>query len=318
MDPLTHLLDHPRAHNAFTLQVVMQPPWAVDIRDEAALSLVLATGGSAWIHTTDDGPEVVLRPGDVVLIRGPRPYTVGGGRASEPIGVIHPGQVCETPDGVSLHASMAHGVRTWGNDPDGTDTMVVASYETTSETGRLVSDALPRIAHLPTGRLDPGLIELVTRELGRDALAQTSLLDRLVDVVLISSVRAWLADHPTDTPGWISASRDPAVAAALQAIHAEPGHPWTIDELAARGAVSRATLAARFRQQVGVPPMTYLTRWRLTLASDLLDDHGRTLAAIAHDVGYGSAFAFSTAFKKQFGVSPAAYRKRIRADRMVG
>jgi len=218
--------------------------------------------------------------------------------------------VCTTPDGVALHQSMAHGVRTWGNDPDGADTMIVASYESTSEIGQLVTDALPAVAFVPAGNIDSGLVEVVTAELRRDSLAQTSLLDRLVDVILISAVRAWLAQHPTDTPGWITATKDPAVGTALELIHTRPGHSWTIDELAAAGNVSRATLAARFRQQVGVPPMTYLAKWRLTLASDLLGEPRLTLAAIARDIGYSSAFAFSTAFKKQFGVSPTRYRQQ--------
>jgi len=308
MDPLTHLLDHPRAHHAFTLKVVMRAPWAVEIRDEAALTVVVMTSGSAWLGANRG--EWELRAGDVALIRGPDPYRVGDRRESDVIAVIHPGQVCTTPDGVDLHQSMAHGVRTWGNDPRGDDTMVVASYESTSEIGQLVTDAMPALAFLPAGRIDPGLLGVMTAELDRDALAQTSLLDRLVDVILISAVRAWLDEHPTDTPGWISATRDPAVAAALELIHAQPEHSWTIDELAALCNVSRATLAARFRQQVGVPPMTYLARWRLTLASDLLGEPRLTLAAIARDIGYSSAFAFSTAFKKQFGVSPTRYRQQ--------
>jgi AraC-like DNA-binding protein len=308
MDPLTHLLDHPRAHNAFTLKVVMQAPWAVDIRDESAITIVLMTSGAARLGT--DHGEWELAPGDVALIRGPDPYRIGDRRGSPPIAVISPGQVCTTPHGVALHQSMLHGVRTWGNNPDGGDTMIVASYESTSEIGQLVTDALPAVAFVPAGNIDSGLVEVVTAELGRDSLAQTSLLDRLVDVILISAVRAWLAQHPTDTPGWITATRDPAVGTALELIHAQPGYCWTIDELAAAGNVSRATLAARFRQQVGVPPMTYLARWRLTLASDLLGEPRLTLAAIARDIGYSSAFAFSTAFKKQFGVSPTRYRQQ--------
>ena len=110
-----------------------------------------------WFGLAGHRPgEWELAPGDVALIRGPDPYRVADRRESEPIAVIHPGQVCTTPDGVDLHQSMAHGVRTWGNDPDGADTMVVASYESTSEIGRLVTDALPAVAYLPAGRIDPG------------------------------------------------------------------------------------------------------------------------------------------------------------------
>jgi AraC-like DNA-binding protein len=312
MNPLSHLLDHPRAQGAFTLTMTMRPPWAVQIEDDCALTLLVIRSGAPWLEA--DGDWSQFGPGDVVLVRGPGPYRMGDTPASPLTAVIHPDQRCTTPDGIELHQSMAHGVRLWGNDPAGPDSMIVASYANVGEVGRLVTDVLPRVAHLLAGKIDPTLISLLAKEIGGDAPAQGTVLDRLVDVLLITAIRAWIEGNRPDLPGWIAGSPDQAVAAALDAIHDRPEHPWTISELAALGAVSRATLAARFTEQVGAPPIAYLTRWRLTLARDLLTDNATTLATVARNVGYSSPFALSAAFKNTFGLSPSSYRRHLKAS----
>lgn len=323
MDPLSGLLDHPRARGAFTLRVVMDPPWSIDVRDEAALTLVVVLRGSGRLVADGRGTE--LRPGDVAVVRGPQPYVVDhlgddartGARPAVPLqpsltsAVIGPDQSCTTPDGTDLHLVMAHGTHTWGNAAGGADSLLVATYPGASEVGRLAIEALPRVAHVPAGS-GPGtpLVDLLVHELTGDGIGQSTVVDRLVDVVLVATVRAWLAAHPDDAPGWLSAPRDPVVHGALRAIHDRPAEPWTVLTLAQEVDVSRATFAARFRAQVGSPPMAYLTRWRLTLAADLLTTTDRTLASIAADVGYGSAFALSAAFSQQTGTSPSRYRRQ--------
>lgn len=331
MDPLSGLLDHPRARGAFTLRVVMDPPWSIDVRDEAALTLVVVLRGSGRLVADGRGTE--MRPGDVAVVRGPQPYVVehlepntddGTGPATQAdalpaapahlsvtSAVIGPDQSCTTPDGTDLHLAMAHGTHTWGNTADGADSLLVATYPGTNEAGRLATEALPRVAHVPAGS-GPGttLVDLLVHELTADQVGQSTVIDRLVDVVLVAAVRAWLAAHPDDAPGWLSTAHDPVVHGALRAIHDRPAEPWTVLTLSREVDVSRATFAARFRTQVGSPPMAYLTRWRLTLAADLLTTTDRTLASIAADVGYGSAFALSAAFSQQMGTSPSRYRRQ--------
>jgi len=317
MDPLSGLLDHPRARGAFTLRLVMDPPWSIDVRDEAALTLVVVLRGSGRLVA--DGRKTEIRPGDVAVVRGPQPYVVehleadalpsAPAHPSLTSAVIGPDQSCTTPDGTDLHLAMAHGTHTWGNTADGTDSLLVATYPGASEVGRLATEALPRVAHVPAGSgPETALVDLLVHELTADQVGQSTVVDRLVDVVLVATVRAWLAAHPDDAPGWLSTAHDPVVHGALRAIHDRPAEPWTVLTLAREVDVSRATFAARFRMQVGSPPMAYLTRWRLTLAADLLTSTDRTLASIAADVGYGSAFALSTAFSQQMGTSPSRYR----------
>ena len=121
-------------------------------------------------------------------------------------------------------------------------------------------------------------------------------------------LRAWFARPDAEAPAWYRANGDPVVGRALRLLHHNPSHPWTVATLAAEVGVSRAALARRFTELVGEPPMTFLTGWRLALAADLLRDPDATLGAVAHQVGYGSPFALSAAFKRVRGISPQQHR----------
>ena len=123
-------------------------------------------------------------------------------------------------------------------------------------------------------------------------------------------MRAWFSRPDAEAPAWYRAHTDPVVGKALRMLHNNPAHPWTVAELAAENGISRAALARRFTDLVGEPPMTFLTGWRLALAADLLREPGATVGAVAHQVGYGSPFALSTAFKRVHGISPREHQLR--------
>jgi AraC-like DNA-binding protein len=103
------------------------------------------------------------------------------------------------------------------------------------------------------------------------------------------------------------------VGAALALLHRRPCHPWTISELAAESGASRSGLAERFTRFLGEPPLTYLTRWRLLLAATKLQTTHNTVLQVAFEVGYESEAAFNRAFKREFGVPPAQYRRSLTA-----
>ncbi|WP_182876220.1 AraC family transcriptional regulator [Microbispora sp. H10670] len=311
MDALADLLDGPRARGAFLLRATLSPPWSVRIRDEAPLCLVAMLRDQAWI--TPDGDRTVrVGPGDVAVVRGPGHYTVADDPATPPQVVIHPGQVCTTPDGRSLSAEMDLGTRGWGNDPDGSAVMLVGAYQARGAVTRRLLAALPTLLVLPGDSWDGSLVTLLGREIGRDEPGQEVVLDRLLDLLLIAVLRAWFSRPDARAPGWYRAHGDPVVGPALRMLHAEPARPWTVAELAGRAGVSRAALAQRFGRLVGEPPMAYLTGLRLALAADLLRETDATLEAVARQVGYGTAFALSTAFKREHGVSPQRYRESLR------
>lgn len=134
--------------------------------------------------------------------------------------------------------------------------------------------------------------------------------DRLLDLVLVLALRAWCA-RPGARPAWYRALADSAIGDALRLLHEDPAHRWTVAALAAKVGMSRAAFAARITSLVGQPPLTYLTGWRMTLAADLLRDTEATVVAVAREVGYEDAFAFSVAFKRARGVSPSIWRRQV-------
>ena len=200
------------------------------------------------------------------------------------------------------------GVRTWGTDPNGETMLLTGIYDVPGEiSGRMLS-AIPGTIVVRAASWDSRLIPLLHEEAARDQPGQEAVLDRLLDLLLIAALRAWFSRPEADTPAWYQAQNDPVVGKALRALQHNPTHPWTLASLAAETHVSRATLAHRFHDLVGEPPMTYLTRWRLSLAADLLRASETTIANVAGQVGYGSPYALSTAFKRVYGVSPHHYR----------
>jgi AraC-like DNA-binding protein len=313
MDALAGLLDGPRARDAFLLRAIMDPPWSVRIQDRAPLSLVIMVQGHAWMVPDGGAPEPVPS-GAAAVVRGPSPYAFADDPATSPQVVIHPGQQCTTPDGRDLSGAMTLGVRTWGTSLDGSVVMLIGTYQLDGEVSRRLLDVLPDRLVLPAHAWDSPLVPLLAREIVRDEPGQEVVLDRLLDLLLIAVLRAWLARPEAQAPGWYRAHRDPLVGRALHLIHGDPAHPWTVARLAASVGGSRAALARRFTDLVGEPPMAYLTGWRLALAADLLREPDTTVAAVARRVGYGSAFALSAAFKRVRGISPQQHRALVRRD----
>jgi AraC-like DNA-binding protein len=307
VDALTGLLDGPRARGAFLLRALLDPPWSIRVQDEAPLSLVAVVRGGAVV-LPDAGTVARLEPGDVAVTSGPAPFTFADDPATPVQIVIHPGERCTTPDGVDLSGELDLGVRTWGNSPAGSTTLLVGTYQLHSEIGRRLLRALPPLLVLPADAWDSPVVGLLAAEIGRDEPGQEAVLDRLLDLLLIAVLRAWFARPEAAAPAWYRAHADPVVGRALRLIQHNPAHPWTVAALAGQIGLSRAALARRFTELVGEPPMSYLTGWRLALAADLLREPEATVDAVARQVGYGSGFALSAAFKRVRGVSPRDHR----------
>lgn len=169
---------------------------------------------------------------------------------------------------------------------------------------------LPKLVHLPNrAGSRPELraaIDLLGGELGEQRPGSCVAVPSLLDLLLVYMIRSWVSEGRTGV--WPTVLGDPVASAALRALHSDPSAPWTNDRLAAEAGVSRPTLARRFTALVGRPPMAYLTWWRLTFAATLLRDTQDPLATIARRVGYGTPYALSHAFSREFGTTPGRYR----------
>ena len=150
------------------------------------------------------------------------------------------------------------------------------------------------------------MMETADRRAGGD-----SVLARLSELMFIEVVRRYLETLPQGRGGWLAGLRDPCVGKALSLLHAAAAQDWTLEELAKAAGVSRSVLAERFTEVVGIPPMQYLAKWRMQIASGLLSGGSINIATIAAEAGYGSEAAFSRAFKKLMGVPPSAWRHRL-------
>lgn len=307
MDALAGLLDGPRARGAFLLRCSLDPPFALRVQDRAPLTVLAVARGEAWLLPQDAEP-VRLGCGDVAVLRGPDPYVVCDDPGTPLQALIQPGQRCTAPDGQVCEVMADQGVRGWGNSPDGRTVLLTGTYLLPGEVSRRLLASLPQLLSVPAGSWEEPLVGYLAAQVDRDEPGQQAVLDRLLDLLVIAVLRAWLARPEAQAPGWYSAHADPVVGPALHLMHTDPGAPWTVASLAAACGVSRAAMARRFHDLVGQPPMAFLSDWRLTVAADLLREPGATVEGVAHRVGYGSGFALSTAFKRVRGVSPRQHR----------
>lgn len=178
----------------------------------------------------------------------------------------------------------------------------------------LLSGLLPSIVHLrpsdkAAGRLS-GLLELIGDEATSDYPGKSLVLERLLEVMLIESLRHRPGDVGATQRGLLAGLADPQIAVALRDLHRDVSHGWTVAELAKRAGMSRSVFAERFVETVGMAPIDYLLKWRIALAKDALRSTNRSLSEIAGMIGYQSASAFSTAFSRVVGCPPARYGAR--------
>lgn len=136
------------------------------------------------------------------------------------------------------------------------------------------------------------------------------MVSRLIDLLVIRTLRSW-ADSQSNHPGWLSGLNDRRIARALNAMHTEPNRTWSVESLAKIAAMSRSLFAERFNATVGEPPLRYLTKWRLTIAADMLRDTPIKITEAARGTGYSSDAAFSRAFKRHFGFPPSEIQRQL-------
>ncbi|HEV7976249.1 AraC family transcriptional regulator [Amycolatopsis sp.] len=310
MDTLADLLDGVRAKGALITQSILSSPWSLRFASGAQLTLVTMLRGRAWIVPAA-GEAVLLGAGDIAIVRGPAPYTVSNDPTIAPQRVITSADYCTRTVRAVQDDGPALSARTCGVAEDGSALLLSGAYDGKAGISGRLLDVLPEALVVRDGDNHFPMLDLVAAEIARDRPGQQAVLDRLLDLILISTLRAWFDRPQSRAPVWYRELDDAVVGHALRLVHDNPAHPWTVATLAAEVGVSRAAFARRFVAQVGEPPMSYLAGWRIALASDLLRETNTTVGSIARKVGYANTFALSVAFKRRRGITPTEHRSEV-------
>lgn len=296
MDILQEHLIRARASGGVFARSAAVPPWGLRFPGTIQLAVHAVVRGRAWLWTEGGGDPLELTPGDLTLVRGGPDHFVAH----------EPGAHCVLPGEFrSLPAEDA------GPPGPGSAVFLCGAYRFAGDIGRGLVAALPPVLSLPASVDDPihQVVTLLSREMLHTEPGKQTVLDRLLDVLVVLGLRAGLTRSAT-APAWFRAASDPRLSPALQAIHASAGKPWTVNDLAKLSNMSRATFARVFHQALGQAPMQYLADWRMTLARDLLLAQDATLDEIATRVGYSSVYAFTTAFRRHHGEPPRRWQQR--------
>lgn len=324
-DTLSDVLEAVKLTGALFFIVDARTPWVAEApaspdlapvilpRSQHVVSYHVVSQGSCWCESPGQ-PAMRLEAGDVLVVPSGQAYQIASACG------LRTGWSLD--DALSWFRAMACGelpfVVTEGGD--GPERLALVC-------GFLGCDALPFNPVLTTlpallkVRLDGdsgtrmnALLEFAIAESSRAHPGSRSVLLRIAELVFVEVLRSYLTNASGEGASWLGGLRDPIVGRALARLHAQPARPWTLPELAREAGASRTVLAERFLHFVGCPPILYLTRWRMQLAATHLAARGTPISTVAARVGYESEAAFSRAFKKVTGVTPASWRGRRRAD----
>jgi AraC-like DNA-binding protein len=276
-------------------------------RAQNVLSFHVAMKGECWAGLAGQAP-VPIAEGDVVVFPHGDAYYLGGRQQVAP-----PADVSQSLQYLAAHQQglMPFLISRGGR----CDVRLACGFLGCDLTPfNPLVETLPRMLVIRResrrpDRLD-AMLELVLEESRRPQPGGANMRLRLSELLFVEVVRRHFENADETVTGWLAAARDEVVGRALTLLHAKPAQSWSLAELAKKSGASRSVLAERFTRLLGVPPMQYLARWRMQVAAHRLAETRTKVSAVALEVGYDSEAAFSRAFKKTTGVTPAAWRER--------
>ena len=296
------MLQRSRARGAAFSHSTIRGPFGLDFPGVPGLAVHAIVEGE--LHLWADGETERLIGGDIVLVRGGVDHSLA----------TAPGASCRPLHEYMEAARVSPRRFVLGERGERSEFFCGAYIFDGDICSRLLA-LLPETVRLrpAAGSALRATLDLLAREMLDDEPGQQTLLDRLLDVALVQVLREHFGALGTEAPAWFRASRDPELGPVLRALHEDPAHRWTVEELADRAALSRAAFARRFTAQMGMAPLAYLTGWRMALARERLRDGDDRIAAVADALGYASEFSFAAAFKRHHGVAPGRWRATARS-----
>ncbi|HEX6810713.1 MAG TPA: AraC family transcriptional regulator [Planctomycetota bacterium] len=324
MDAFSEVLKALRLESGIFLEAEFTAPWCIDSAPgkDDVLHILPSAEHVAIYHLVvegacrarlPDGPPVELAAGDLIMFPHGDGHMLGSDVSREPIGA----ETLVQPSPQGGPARITHG-------GGGARTRLVCGFMACdSRLCRPMLGALPGMLRVSfSGRAGASWLVSTLQHAAEESRAPRAgtdaVLAKLSELLFVEAVRCHIESIPEDQRSWLAGLRDPQVSRALQLLHGNPGRPWTVDELGREAGISRSALAERFALLIGEPPMQYLTRWRLALAARALKQGNEPILRIADDVGYESEAAFNRAFKREFGMPPATWRRHSRAASGAG
>jgi AraC-like DNA-binding protein len=315
MDALSDLLRVVRFSGGLFLEANFRGPWCVRshiVPEDFGLGVKADSGLVAFHYILDGrmqvriGKEAVRHagPGEIVVLSHNDPHLLGSDVTKPPMDAKP-----------LMRRAEAHemAVIDYGEGGQSKNRFVCGFLATAMPNDPLLA-ALPAllVADLrgrPCSEWAETSFRYAAREHASRRPGSQEILARLSEMLFVEAVRGHIEALPGDATGWLAALREPSLSRALGALHLRPAHQWTAEQLAKEACLSRSAFAEKFTNTVGLPPMSYLARWRMLLAAQRLRESSDTLAQVATSVGYESEFTFSRAFSREIGVSPGAWRR---------
>lgn len=295
MDLISDLLQISRARCVLSGGISGSGGWAARSPAPGRIKILGVVRGSLWFRLASEPTRVQVSAGEVLVVDGRTPFDLGSDLDEPP-----------------MHLRGTDPVRPIDRDAD--DVCVTAHVELFEAGDDFFRDAIPPVLHLrgeareaTTARW---LLEELFEEFAHERAGRTAASAQLTQLLFVQVLRAWTGSADQLPSGWVRAAADVRLSPALQLMHADVGRDWHIAELAAACAMSRSSFANRFTKIAGVPPLTYLFRWRMHQAERALADGSVSITELATSLGYRSESAFSVAFKRWSGIAPSRFRQR--------
>ncbi|MEK8086096.1 AraC family transcriptional regulator [Aquabacterium sp. A3] len=304
MDTLSLILDDMHFDGVVFASSINAPPWSWHLALDGLACAHVITRGQAWL-VRDDAEPLLLETGDLIVLPGGLPHAIQD----------RPNTTARPRDLLPLMGSDVGGARLGGEDTPQSCHLISTHARFDVTMAAPLIKALPPVLHVrglgeaPPPWLAVGL-QFLALEVAHQRPAQQAILNRMGDILFMQCIRDYVESVPEGSGNWLSALKDRALSTALALIHREPQRNWTVPDLAREACLSRSAFADRFTQTLGEPPLTYLTRHRMRLAARHLGQAGLAVSKIADMVGYASEAAFSQAFKREYGLSPSAWRQQ--------
>jgi len=302
LDPLSQILALLKPQAVFWRVVEAHNAWTISFRPTDVVVFGQVIEGACHVER-EDGVSLDVEAGDFLLMAGPPNWTMsalGGGRAVDFEAAV------EDPGLLLSPSSPAHVTR-----------FIAGNFTFAAVNRDLISTLMLPVVHVRGHEFPAGRLGVLLASLGDEAMAdrpgRSLVLDRLLEVMLVEALRYRPAEIGETGRGLLAGLADPKIGRALRIMHADTKRPWTLVALAREVGMSRSALASRFAQIVGVPPIEYLANWRMTLAKSALAASEVPMTDIAEMAGYQSVSAFSTAFKRETGLSPTLYVRSLQA-----